>query len=475
VTIDSETPQGWDAAAQWGAEPRMNELEALMWRSERHPELSSTVTGLILLDSTPDWDRLYAAHEWAAQLLPRMRQRVLEPALPVGTPAWVLDHKFHLDYHFRQTRLPGAGGMPELLRFTEAFAIAPLDRTRPLWEAVLVEDLADGRAAYVLKMHHSLTDGIGGIQLLSLVQSRTPEHTPDKPRGPQLDDVPKPDSRQLAIEELREAAVGVPGLASKLLSAGLAGLTQPGTTSGKTLRYVASLRRVLSPPPARHSPVLRPRNGKLWRFGVLECSLHDLRAAGKTAGGSVNDAFIAALLGGLRRYHEEHDVYLDELPMAMPVSLRKSDDPLGGNKFAGAMFAAPMGVADPAERIATIRGIVISLRTEVALDTFSLVAPALNRLPSSLGAAVGRLGASADLSASNVPGVPYDTYMAGAKVERVYPFGPLPGVAVMATMVTHHGVCCIGINLDGSAVKDQAVMMRCLQEGLDEVVALAEA
>ena len=471
--MTTKTPQAWEAAAAWGTEPRMNELETLMWRSERHPELSSTVTGMITFDSTPDWDRLYAAHQWASELLPRIRERVLEPALPVGPPAWVPDDKFHLDYHLRRVRLPGAATMAELLRFTETFAIAPLDRTRPLWEAVLVEGLPDERAAYVLKMHHSLTDGVGGIQLISLVQSRTPEHTPNKPRGRKIEPAAKPDSRQLAIDELRETAAGVPKLATKLLSAGLTGVTRPSTTSGQTLRYVASLRRVLSPPPARHTPLLRPRNGRLWKFGVLECALDDLRAAGKVAGGSVNDAYLAALLGGLRRYHEEHDVDLDLLPMAMPVSLRKADDPMGGNKFAGAMFAAPIGVADPAERIATIRGAVISLRTEVALDTFSLVAPALNRLPSSLGAAVGRLGASADLSASNVPGVPYDTYMAGAKVERVYPFGPLPGVAVMAAMVTHHGTCCIGINLDGSAVKDVPVMMRCLREGLDEVLELA--
>ena len=125
--------------------------------------------------------------------------------------------------------------------------------------------------------------------------------------------------------------------------------------------------------------------------------------------------------------------------MAMPVSVRKADDPMGGNKFAGAMFAAPMGILDPAERIATVRGIVLSLRVEPAVDSFSIVAPLLNRTPSGVGALVMRAGAAADVSASNVAGVSRASYLAGALVERVHGFGPLPGVAVMATMNSHSG------------------------------------
>ena len=239
------------------------------------------------------------------------------------------------------------------------------------------------------------------------------------------------------------------------------------------MHYASSLRRTLSPPPAPPSPLLTGRKGTAWRFRTLECPLPDLKAAAKAAGGSLNDAYVAALLGGLRRYHEEHGVDVDELPMAMPVSLRKSDDPMGGNKFAGALFAAPVGTADPAERIATLRGIVLTLRTEPALDSVSLVAPMLNRVPSQVGSAVFELvGSAADLSASNVPGVPYPVYMAGAKVERAFPFGPLPGVAVMAAMLTHNGICCFGLNIDGDAVGDVDVLVECLQQGLDEVLAL---
>jgi diacylglycerol O-acyltransferase len=159
----------------------------------------------------------------------------------------------------------------------------------------------------------------------------------------------------------------------------------------------------------------------------------------------------------------------------MPISLRKGDHPMGGNRFAGARFAGPAGERDPAERIQLIHDFVLTARAEPALDALALAAPAMNRLPTPL---VTRwyLGQTTklDLQASNVAGIPYTVYIAGAKIERLFPFGPLPGCAVMATLVSHDGTCCIGINCDPAAVTDPELFFECLQEGLDEVLALAQ-
>ena len=84
------------------------------------------------------------------------------------------------------------------------------------------------------------------------------------------------------------------------------------------------------------------------------------------------------------------------------------------------------------------------------------------------------LAGAADISASNTPGVPYETYVAGAKVERVYPMGPLPGVAVMAVMVSHAGTCCFGFNIDGAAVTDVEVLMDGFAMGLAETLAIGQ-
>lgn len=464
----------WDLAAEWSAEDRMNETEALMWRSENHPWLSSTICSLMIFDTAPDWDRFLAAHEWATELVPRCRQRVMDPMLPVGPPAWVPAEGFQLDYHVRRTHLPGQGTMAQLLEFAQTQALAPFDRTRPLWEGTLVEGLEGGRAAYLLKLHHSLTDGLGGIQLMALVQSRTREHTADKPRAAPRESTHPASPWDLTATVIGESARRIPGVAARVAAGGARLLTGRSSALGEAVRYGSSLRRTLSPPPAAPSPLLSDRRGSTWRFQVMECELADLKAVAKLARGSLNDAYVAALLGGLRRYHERHGVDIEELSMVMPVSMRKADDPMGGNKFAGAYFAAPIGVADPVERIAVLRGIVLTLRVEPALDTLSLVAPLLNRVPARVGQiAFNLVGSAAELSASNMPGVPYPVYMAGARVERVFPFGPLPGVAVMAGMISHDGTCCIGLNIDGDAVPDMDMFMECMHEGLLEVTSVA--
>jgi diacylglycerol O-acyltransferase len=462
------------AAAEWSGGDRMSELETTMWRSERHPQQSSTVCSLMILDRSPEWERFVAAHEWAVGLVPRFRQHVVEPLLPTQRPTWTLSTHFTLSYHLRRVQLGDRNTMGDLLEHAQQMAMTPFDRTRPLWEGTLFEGLEGGQAAYLLKLHHSLTDGLGAIQLLSLVQSRTPEHTPDKPVGPAAleSGLEEPDPLSLTVEGVRDTLRSTPALIGAGLSAGRQILADPMTAASEGLRFAASLRRVLSPS-AEPSPLLRPRNGRSWQFMVLECPLADLRTAGKSAGGSVNDAYIAALLGGLRRYHEHHGVEIDELPVTVPVSLRSDEDPMGGNRFAGAMFASPIGVEDPAERIAALRGVILSQLIEPALDSVSLVAPVVNRMPSAVGAAAIGHAFHTDLSASNVPGISHEVFMAGARVEKLYPFGPLPGVAVMAAMVSHVGTCCIGLNVDGSAIEDLDTLQTCMQAGLDEVLSLA--
>lgn len=471
-TVRERNQRAWAMAGRWGRSERMNELEATMWRSERHPQHSSTFCSLFVLDRAPQWDRLVAAHEWATRLVPRTRQRVVEPLVPTGPPAWGGDRHFTLDYHLRRLHLGSRTGMADLLELAQSLALVPFDRSRPLWEATLIEGLDGERAAYLLKIHHSLTDGLGAVQLLAALQSRTRRHTKDKPVSA-TDDGHEPDRVDVTVEGALDAVRMLPGVATEAAGAGWRALTDPSGVAAEGLRFAASLRRVVSPPPAPTSPLLSRRDGRRWLFRTLECSLGDLRAAGHAGGGSVNDAYLAALLGGLRRYHEAHGVDHPDLPVTVPVSLRRADDPLGGNKFAGAMFAAPMGVADPADRIAGVRGAILSQLNEPALDSFSVFTPLVNRLPSVVGSMVMRLGGRTDLSASNVPGPSETTYLAGAQVLRVYPFGPLPGVAVMAVMLSHLGRCCIGLTIDAAAVSDVDRFMTCMDAGMAEVLALA--
>jgi diacylglycerol O-acyltransferase / wax synthase len=201
--------------------------------------------------------------------------------------------------------------------------------------------------------------------------------------------------------------------------------------------------------------------------------LADLRAAAKAVGGSVNDAFVTALLGAFARYHDAFGVEIHRMPIAIPVSLRSAEHPMGGNQFAGVRLAAPVGERDPRRRIHLVREMVLTARREPAFDALTVIAPALGRLPAPLISRLGgQLTAGNDLQASNVPGIAHDVYMAGAKITHLYPFGPLPGCAAMIALVSHCGTCCIGANLDAAAFSDPELFARCMAEGFAEVLDL---
>jgi len=150
----------------WGEAAEMSAFETVMWRAESDRSLRSPLLAVEELDRAPDWQRLLGRHELLVQRAPRLRQRVVEAPLDLGTPRWSPDPSFDLGSHLWRTRLPAGAGWTELLRAVAGMAATAFDRSRSPWEAVLVEGLPDGHAAYVLKIHHCMSDGLGAAQLL---------------------------------------------------------------------------------------------------------------------------------------------------------------------------------------------------------------------------------------------------------------------------------------------------------------------
>jgi hypothetical protein len=220
-----------------------------------------------------------------------------------------------------------------------------------------------------------------------------------------------------------------------------------------------------------HSPLLRRRSLSS-RSEAIEMKLGDIRAAAKAAEGSINDAYLAALCGALRLYHQEFGMPIDALPMAIPVNLRSDGDPAGGNRFAGVMIDAPLRFSDPRDRIHNVRTQMVKRRDEPAIDMIGAVAPLLGLLPDTLLEPIAGSVVSADVQASNVPQYQGDTFIAGAKVLRQYGLGPLPGVAMMAVLISRSGVCTVTTRYDRASVTDDALWARCLLAGFDEVLAL---
>lgn len=464
------TPTNTDEPLDWGRGTNLNALETVMWRAEADPMLRSTVMALELLDCTPDWERFRAAHDWGARVIPRFRQRVVDGPLGLGQPHWVTDEHFDLDRHVRRLQLPEGSGLTDAFAAASQLGMEDFDRTAPPWEVILIEGLPDGKAAYALKLHHSTLDGTASTALLGMVHSRKREPSPEKPQPP----VPESgDASTLGLLR-RSAERDVRGLAGALKDAPskLRGIGRPDRAASEAAAYLASLKRVLGDAGAPPSPLLAARTGR-WRLGGLDVQLAPLKAAAKAHGASLNDAFLAALLGGFRRYHDELGVPIDAMPMAIPINVRKPGDAKDGNHFAAAKFAGPVAEKDPVARMAQIGRDVRAVREEPALDGLGLFAPALARLPGPVIAQIaGSLTTSNDLQASNVPGLREDAFIAGAKIERTYGYGPLPGCAAMIVLVSYGEVCCVGVNADEAAVTDFPRFGRCLVEGFGEVLDL---
>src|SRR6476469_4787930 len=144
---------------------RMSDLEALLWNVDKDPYLSSNFGSVTLLASSPDLGRFRRRMLQAVSRIPRLHRRVVPALGRMAPPEWQDDPDFDIDRHVRHLALPKPGSMRQLLDLATLFVQDPLDRTRPLWEFVIVDGLSGGRSALVQKMHHTITDGEGGIRL----------------------------------------------------------------------------------------------------------------------------------------------------------------------------------------------------------------------------------------------------------------------------------------------------------------------
>ncbi len=123
-------------------------------------------------------------------------------------------------------------------------------------------------------------------------------------------------------------------------------IRRPLQTAAAAGELAASVYRTMRPVTETGSPLMKERT-LVRKLGVHEVPLSKLREAAHRSGGSLNDAFVAGVAGGLRRYHEKHGVPIGELHLTMPISLRKDDDGMGGNRIGLLRFDIPAGVADP--------------------------------------------------------------------------------------------------------------------------------
>jgi len=450
----------------------MTSFDTVLFRGDADPNTRALLSVAYVLDRPPTRAQFVASFERASRMILRMRQKVVAPPLPLFLPSWIVDPDFDLGYHLRFGRLPAPGGPRELMEAAQAEVVSPLDADRPLWEAVLLEGFRGGKAAAIIKMSHAVTDGLGAVKLFAaLIDTERSPAQVGLPPEPIPEDVTPEELLERSLRRLPASALHVATTRWRdVTGTVLRAVGEPRSTATVALHYLGSLRRVMAAQGAP-SPLLAGRSLARRCLG-FEMPLTDLKRAGKAVGATVNDLYLAGLVAALRRYHEAMGEWVDTVPIAIPVNLRSEEAPATGNYFGAILMAGPVGEPDARERLRLIGEAVRAGRAEPAIGVMSALAPVLARLPEGLRRSLAESTPRPDVQASNVPGPAVPIYLAGARIEKSYAFGPAPGTGAMFTLQSLAGTCFVGANVDPAAFTDPELLGRCLQQGFAETLAL---
>jgi len=425
------------------AEERLSDTEALMWSIERDPLLRATFLTVTFLDRPPDIARFRRRMAHAAARIPRLRQRI-------DGGQWVDDPDFDLEYHVRHIALPPPGTDRHLLDDAARDYEHAFDPARPLWQLTMVDGLEGDRAAMLANMHHTITDGVGGVRMSAMFL----DVERDAPDEPTVDPGPPKEPPAPSVAESVRRAVG-----------------EVIDTVRDPVGTVRSIGNQLVVVDGSRSPLWQGRRSLGRRFDTLRIDLEAAKNAAHQLGGTLNDLYVTGVVRGVGAYHRSRGVPVEELRMSMPISTR-TDKSSGGNAFTPLRVLVPTDVADPVEQFRAVQARIGAVKGERALSLAGSLTGVLTSLPSPLIARLARSQVeTVDFACSNVRGAPFDLYVAGAHVDANHPMGPTAGTACNVTLLSYGGSMDIGINSDTAAVDDPEALRDCVADGLAETIA----
>lgn len=425
------------------------------------------------------FERLKELTRQRLHLVPQFRWRLVEVPFGLDRPGWVEDPDFDVDAHIRRIGVPAPGGPEQLGNLIGDLVSIKLDRRKALWEFWVIEGLEDGRVAILAKIHHALIDGVSGSELASVIMDLEPDPPP----------TPAP-----TVERLVETVPHAVELAARGIGATLmtpyrtVRLAQQAVRQG--LSFIGFQRQDDAPP----APFQAPRtsfNTELTphrRFAYSSVPLEDVRFIKKAFDVKVNDVVLAVCAGALRRYLESRDELPDDPLIAqVPVSLRNEDDKTDVGTKVAAMFASlATDIDDPAERLRAIHAgtknakeMQKALAADRIMGISEAAPPALISLAARMYTAAGldsRTPPIMNLIISNVPGPSFPIYSAGAKLEAIYPMGPLLyGTGINVTVFSYLDKIDFGFMVCREVVPNPWFLAEGVQLALDELLEAARA
>ncbi len=450
----------------------MSPADSIAWSIEENPLLRSTVALVLKLDRAPDETRLRDRLELASRAFPRLRQRVVAPPVRLAPPLWSADPSFDLDFHLRRVRAGGDRSLRTVLDLAATLAMQAFDRARPLWECTVVDDLDDGGAAVLLKIHHSLTDGVGGVLLMQSLFDTERDGGAAVAEAPPAEEAHDPGLGDLLWDSISEEVRRRTEQARSWLAPAVGAALDPIGSVKTVALDLASVAHLLAPVDRPFSPLMTGRSPR-YHFDSFRVPVAALKDVAHRAGGKLNDAFLAGVARGVGRYHERLGAPVSRLRINMPVNLRGADTAaVGGNRWAPLRFTLPVVTGEPLHAIREVRAVVAGELAEPALHLIDAIADLLDHLPARVVTQVfGAMLQSLDLAASNVPGVPFPLFLGGARIDAMHSFAPTGGAALNACLLSYCDQATIAVNTDPAAVLEPALLLSCLRESFAEIVA----
>lgn len=438
------------------------------------------VCGLLTLDGSTvpggyTFAKLKEKLDERVRLIPAFRRKLHNPLWNLGHPVWVEDEEFDLDHHVHRIGVPAPGDRAELAELCAHIAGQQLDRAHPLWQLYVIEGLADGEIAVLLKMHHASVDGVSGASLITYLAGLEPDAPApviEQPRNPA---VPSPvDLLRSGVENFAKRPAEVVRLLPDLLELVPRWL-------GKALRGKGMPIPFTAPRTSLNGTITGHRS-----VAFAQLDLDEIKEVKNAFGVTVNDVVLALVAGALRDFLEARGELPDDpLVATVPVSVHdRTEREHGSNKVSAFFASLPTHLADPAARVFFLaEANRLSKDHHYDIDADMLQDWAQFSAATMFGLAVRAYSALRlaekhpvvhNLVVSNVPGPPMPLYLLGARITGLYPLGPVfHGAGLNVTVLSNAGKVHVGLLGARELVKDLWPLADALPEALAQLLKAA--
>jgi diacylglycerol O-acyltransferase / wax synthase len=410
-------------------------------------------------------------------LVPRYRHKLAHTALDSGRPVWVDDPSFNLDYHVRHTALPAPGTFVQLQDLTARIFSQQLDRSKPLWEMWLIEGLQENRFALITKTHHSLIDGIAGVDLATVLFDLSPDPPPMTSSGRPWKPHPEPGTVHLVTAGL----IGAVRTGVTLAEGAIDALTHPERALARAREAAEGVGEIIwaGLNPAPETPLNVPI-GPHRRFVAVTAELDDFKTVKNAFGGTVNDVVLAVVAGALRSFLISRGRRTEgvEMRALVPVSVRTEDEHhRGGNRIVVMRGPLPVYIADPLDRLRFVSQAMAGLKESKQALGAEVISGAQSFAPPTILAQASRLNFSTrlfNLIVTNVPGPQFPLYVLGREMLQAIPVAFLPeNHALAIAIMSYNGQLNFGLLGDFDALPDIDVIGENLAAELAGLVSMA--